>query len=229
MPGPGLDVTQICCDRSWRADGDVFCQRLPVNGAGKKEGKICLFAQKNNNCSSVRVTLRCGLLFAPSVTTGQSQWAVKGSLTNDVTRGGDGTLFQGLRQHNATSLAALWLLSARAEQRWRCSLSWEKKLSFCLAFRSNTTTSRARSLTFCPPPAVQRGFCSPEFASHPNIYMRNHNCTAWEGKHPRRGCKIAALLASVIIPEASQSLAVSGAVFVCLAGQTFEPPRAFAA
>lgn len=42
------------------------------------------FAQKNNNCSSMRVTLRCGLVFAPSVTTGRSQRAVREALQMTV-------------------------------------------------------------------------------------------------------------------------------------------------
>lgn len=144
------------------------------DGVRKRGNKIWPFAQKNNNCSSVRVTLRCGLLFAPSVTTGWSPRGREGSLTNDyVARGGDGTLFQGLRQQYTTSRG-----SRRLNQRSDYDLhgpnkddavpAWGKKkaVSFCLllfssqAFESDLSTSRACLLTFCLPPAVQRGFCS---------------------------------------------------------------------
>lgn len=54
--------------------------------------------------------------------------------------------------------------------------------------------------------------------------MCNHNCTAWEGKHTRLGCKIAALLASAGHPSSSLMPRRAGAAFVCLAGQTFERP-----
>lgn len=58
------------------------------DGARRRWGgkKIRPFAQKNNNFSSVRVTLRCGLLFAPSVTTGRSQRAVREALQMTMRR-----------------------------------------------------------------------------------------------------------------------------------------------
>lgn len=51
---------------------------------------------------------------------------------------------------------------------------------------------------------AQRGFCFPGFGKRTNIDMLNHNCSAWEGKHSRLGCKIVALLACGIVLEASQ-------------------------
>lgn len=58
----------------------------------KKYGR---FGQENNNRSSVRLTWRCGQLFASSVIAGQSQWAPREALTNDcVTCGGGGWVME---------------------------------------------------------------------------------------------------------------------------------------
>lgn len=67
------------------------CQRLLVTEPEKVWGggdNIWRFAQKNNNYNSVTVTLRCGLLFAPSVTTGRSQGAVREALQMTMWRVG---------------------------------------------------------------------------------------------------------------------------------------------
>lgn len=74
---------------------------------------------------------------------------------------------------------------------------------FSLPRHPNAIRRRHRvvCLTFCLPAGCTEGLLFLDSAYHPNIYMRNHNCTAWEGKHPRPGCKIAALLASVIVPK----------------------------
>lgn len=142
----------------------------------------------------------------------------EGSLTNDyVTRWGDGTLFQGLRQQYAPShgtrclnLCSDYYLHGPNKDDAVPSPGKKKNSVFLSpAFRfpgiskAIPATSRACLLTFVCRRLYRAASVLSSFENRPNIYMQNHNCSAWEGKHPRLGCKIAALLASVIIPEAS--------------------------
>lgn len=196
------------------------CQRLLVTEPEKVWGggdNIWRFAQKNNNYNSVTVTLRCGLLFAPSVTTGRSQGAVREALQMTMWRVGVMERFSKAWDSSTLPLMvlAVWIYAqiiictGRTKMTLFPLLEKRKIVSFCLLlFASRVFRKRSGDVTslfadICLPPAVQSGFCSFEFVNRPNIYMQNHNCSAWEGKHPRLGCKIAALLASVIIPEAS--------------------------
>lgn len=65
---------------------------------------------------------------------------------------------------------------------------------------------------------------------HPNIYMRNHNCTAWGGKTSKAsGCRIAAFIGLCNHPR---SFLVPLRLWLCLCAWQdglFEPSRAFAA
>lgn len=203
-----------------RADGDLysFCAFVSVF-CWKRRNNARQFAQKNNNRSSARVTLRCGLLFASSVITGQSQRAVREAL--QMTMWCMGVMERFSKAWDSSALPLMVLAGWISTQIIICtgrtkmtlsslllSFSKEKKvISFWLLlfFPMHSRAIRRRHkpvcLAFCSPASCTEGPLFLEFASRPNIYMRNHNCTAWEGKHPRLGCKIAALLASVIIPK----------------------------
>lgn len=114
-----------------------------------------------------------------------------------------------------------------------CSLTTDVSLSpsLFLAFKANgekrgknLPMSRACLLDILFAPWLDRRASVLWVCTPPNVYMRNHNCTEWEGKHTRLGCKIGALLASVVILEllnASLSLAPH------LAGRTFSTVPCF--
>lgn len=154
-------------------------------------------------------------------------------------------LFQGLRQQYTTARG-----SRRLNQRSDYdlhgpnkddavpALRWggrKKKQCLFVSYFSSSQAFRKRSVDVTSlfadilfAAGCTEGLLFFEFANHPNIYMRNHNCTAWEGKHPRLGCKIAALLASVIIPKLL-SPSPSLALCVCVWQDRLLNPRAFAA
>lgn len=183
-----------------------ICQRPHANATDPAWNKKCQLAQKDNNCSLVRVTLRCGLLFASDVIAGQSQQAVREALQMTMMHGGDGSLFQGLRRQCTASHGTSYL-----NQRSDYYLDGSNKDDSVLPKKDQKVTSlylliflpsiekqfgsitSPVRLTFCLRVGRTEGLLFYQFAYHPNIYMCNHNCTAWEGKHTRLGCKIAAL------------------------------------
>lgn len=169
------------------------------DGDRKKGNKIWPFAQKNNNCSSVRVTLRCGLLFASSVRAGQSQWAVREALQMTMWHVGVMERFSKAWDSStlplmvpAAWISALIIICTGTTKMTLFSLgggggAW-CVLVFYFSLPRHSKVIRRRHkpvcLTFCLPVGCTEGLLFFEFANHPNIYTRNHNCTAWEGKHP---------------------------------------------
>lgn len=91
------------------------------------------FAQKSNNCNSVRVTLRCRLLFAPSVTTWRCQWPAREALQMTVWDVGVMECFSKVWDSNTLRLRvlAVWIHA------WiMICAGWTKMTLFLLFFLS---------------------------------------------------------------------------------------------
>lgn len=208
----------------------------------KKGGcKKWTFAQKNNNCISVRVTLRCGLLFASSVITAQSQRAVNGSLTNDYeTRGGDGTLFRGLRQQYTTSHGTRCLIQrsdyylhgpnkADAVRFWgkkqRRFVSCFPSFFFPKRFESRAATSRACLLDILLACPTYRGASVLRVCEPPKYLHADTQLHSMERKTSKPLVQNSSFIGLCNGPKASWFLSVSGAL-VCVFGWTdfLNPP-----
>lgn len=184
MPGFLLDVSQICCDGFWWADGDLYgsCAFVGVfwrkRRRQKERGsKICPFAQKNNS-SAVRVTLRCGLLFASSVIAGQSQRAQREASQMTMWRVGVMERFSEAWDSSTLPLMVLavwisaWIIICTGrKQRWCCSLRGGKSVILSPAFLFPGIRKRCGNVMslfawhfVCLPP-IQRGFCSSSLQS----------------------------------------------------------------
>lgn len=185
--------------------------------------------------------MRCGLLFASSVSTGRSVCAGReGSRADDcVTRGGDGTLFQGLRQQctasRATRRSDYYLHGApNKDDAVPPALPPSLPLSSCLLLflprhpsSSGDVTSLFADILFaagCTEGLLFFRVCEP-----PQIFTCGIT-TAQHGKENIQGsgAKEASLLASVIVPELlspSPSLARRS----CVWQARLLNPRAFAA
>lgn len=211
------------------------------DGDRKKGNKIWPFAQKNNNCSSVRVTLRCGLLFASSVRAGQSQWAVREALQMTMWHVGVMERFSKAWDSStlplmvpAAWISALIIICTGTTKMTLFSLGGGGRdvfLSSTFLFPgirkwSGDVTSLFAWHFVCPS-AVQRGFCSSSLRTT-QIFTRGIT-TAQHGKENIQhffspsdergvGCKIAALLASVIIPKLLVPLLLW--LWVCVFGRT---------
>lgn len=202
--------------------------------SGQKGDKIWQLAQKDNNCISVRVTLRCGLLFASSVITGQSQ----GSLTNDyVTRGGDGTLSQGLSQQYTTSHGTCGL-NQRSDyylqgpnkadavfsvERQKTATSFCLLLLFSQAFAA--ATSQACLLGILLTRQLYRGASVLWLCEPPKYLHAESQLHSMGRKTSKDRVQNKCIIGLSNHPDGCRSLLVPGAAFVFLAEQTFKPRR----
>ena len=174
----GLDASPTCPDHFWRADGCV----------DSVWATVCVRATYgcfHKKAEQPRVTLRCGVV----VRSRGHRWTLSAGREGKATLrvAGDGAPWP----QRAGLLPECISDSLCAKQRW---------CIFRASGEGEGATSRGRTRT----PVCTEGLLFSGFGKRTNIDMLNHNCSAWEGKHSRLGCKIVALLACGIVLEASQ-------------------------